>query len=130
MHVAFRSLPAAGVTGARRKRAPVGRWLASGAAALAVALTSVTIVRGQTASQITPPTFRPDLPAVGGSVVFSGEPGLAAPAGAVRDAGLESLYVSALLLAGEPLRAREVATMNASLSVLLRAGLRGADPTH
>lgn len=55
---------------------------------------------------------------------------LAAPAGPVRDAGLESLYVSALLLAGEPLRAREVATMNASLSVLLRAGLRGADPTH
>jgi molecular chaperone HtpG len=51
---------------------------------------------------------------------------LAAPAGAVRDAGLESLYVSALLLAGEPLRARDVATMNASLTVLLRAGLRGA----
>lgn len=54
---------------------------------------------------------------------------LAAPAGTVRDAGLESLYVSALLLAGEPLRSREVTTMNASLSVLLRAGLRGPDPT-
>lgn len=54
---------------------------------------------------------------------------LAAPPGQVRDAGLESLYVSALLLAGEPLRAREAATMNASLSVLLRAGLRGPDPT-
>ena len=38
----------------------------------------------QTASQITPPTFRPDQLRAGGSVVFSGQPGLDAPAGAER----------------------------------------------
>jgi hemolysin activation/secretion protein len=84
MRVVCRRHPADAVTGAPRRRVALGRWLASGAAALAVALGSVTLVRGQTASQITPPTFRPDLPAVGGAVVFSGEPGLAAPAGAER----------------------------------------------
>lgn len=48
---------------------------------------------------------------------------LAAPPGAVRDAGLRSLYVSALLLAGEPLRGRETALMTESLVALLDAGL-------
>jgi molecular chaperone HtpG len=50
---------------------------------------------------------------------------LAAPAGEVFEAGVRSLYVSALLLAGEPLRARESELMTGSMSVLLRAGLRG-----
>jgi molecular chaperone HtpG len=51
---------------------------------------------------------------------------LAAPAGEVFEAGVRSLYVSALLLAGEPLRARESELMTGSMSVLLREGLRGA----
>lgn len=38
----------------------------------------------QTASQITPPSFRPDQPRGGGALVFSGRPGLDAPAGAER----------------------------------------------
>lgn len=50
---------------------------------------------------------------------------MAAPPGEVFDAGLRSLYVSALLLAGEPLRARESELMTGSMSTLLRAGLRG-----
>lgn len=50
---------------------------------------------------------------------------LAAPPGEVFTAGLRSLYVSALLLAGEPLRARESELMTGSMSVLLRAGLAG-----
>jgi molecular chaperone HtpG len=49
---------------------------------------------------------------------------LAAPPGEVFAAGLRSLYVSALLLAGEPLRARESELMTGSMAVLLRAGLR------
>jgi len=49
---------------------------------------------------------------------------LAAPPGEVFAAGLRSLYVSALLLSGEPLRARESELMTGSMSVLLRAGLR------
>jgi molecular chaperone HtpG len=54
---------------------------------------------------------------------------LAAPPGAVSAAGLRSLYVSALLLSGEPLRARDAELMTGSMAVLLRAGLRGAgDP--
>jgi len=53
---------------------------------------------------------------------------LAAPPGEVAAAGLRSLYVSALLLSGEPLRARESELMTGSMSVLLRAGLRGARP--
>lgn len=58
-----------------------------------------------------------------------------APPGAVRDAGVRSLYVSATLLAGEPLRARDAELMNGSLTVLLDAGLSaglvgpGAHPT-
>lgn len=51
---------------------------------------------------------------------------LDAPPGEVFAAGLRSLYVSALLLSGEPLRARESELMTGSMSVLLRAGLRGA----
>ncbi|WP_263119372.1 HSP90 family protein [Cellulomonas sp. RIT-PI-Y] len=50
---------------------------------------------------------------------------LAAPRGEVFDAGLRSLYVSALLLAGEPLRARESELMTGSMAALLRAGLAG-----
>ncbi|MEV7973072.1 HSP90 family protein [Cellulomonas sp. NPDC089187] len=50
---------------------------------------------------------------------------LAAPPGEVFEAGLQSLYVSALLLAGEPLRARESALMTGSMAALLRAGLAG-----
>lgn len=38
----------------------------------------------QTASQITPPSFRPDQPRAGGALLFSGRPGLDAPAGAER----------------------------------------------
>ncbi|GIG25182.1 HSP90 family protein [Cellulomonas denverensis] len=50
---------------------------------------------------------------------------LAAPPGEVVEAGLRSLYVSALLLAGEPLRARESELMTGSMAALLRAGLAG-----
>jgi len=55
---------------------------------------------------------------------------LDAPPGVVRDAGFQSLYVSALLLAGEPLRSRETELMTRSLATLLEAGLpapRGPD---
>lgn len=38
----------------------------------------------QTASQITPPTFAPPPARAGGTLVFSGQPGLAAPAGSER----------------------------------------------
>ncbi|WP_082145257.1 ShlB/FhaC/HecB family hemolysin secretion/activation protein [Microvirga massiliensis] len=38
----------------------------------------------QTASQITPPSFRPGTPQAGGAIVFSGRPGLDAPPGADR----------------------------------------------
>jgi molecular chaperone HtpG len=55
---------------------------------------------------------------------------LAAPPGDVSAAGLRSLYVSALLLSGEPLRSRDAELMTGSMAVLLRAGLRGADGTH
>lgn len=50
---------------------------------------------------------------------------LSAPAGQVRDAGLRSLYVSALLLAGEPLRGRQTALLTDALAELLDAGLAG-----
>ncbi|WP_454049107.1 HSP90 family protein [Cellulomonas sp. Marseille-Q8402] len=50
---------------------------------------------------------------------------LAAPPGEVAAAGLRSLYVSALLLSGESLRARDAELMTGSMAVLLRAGLRG-----
>ncbi len=48
---------------------------------------------------------------------------LDAPPGPVRDAGVRSLFVSALLLAGEPLRARETDLMARALGALLDAGL-------
>ncbi|MET0435012.1 MAG: HSP90 family protein [Cellulomonas sp.] len=51
---------------------------------------------------------------------------LDAPPGEVVAAGLRSLYVSALLLSGEPLRARDSELMTGSMSVLLRAGLAGS----
>jgi molecular chaperone HtpG len=54
---------------------------------------------------------------------------LAAPVGEVAQAGVRSLYVSALLLAGEPLRARESELMTGALGVLLRAGLGGTTGT-
>lgn len=53
---------------------------------------------------------------------------LDAPAGPVRDAGFQSLYVSALLMAGEPLRARDSELMTAALTVLLRAGITPPAP--
>lgn len=58
---------------------------------------------------------------------------LDAPPGEVFEAGVRSLYVSALLLAGEPLRSREAELMTGSMQVLLREGLRGtagATGTH
>jgi molecular chaperone HtpG len=48
------------------------------------------------------------------------------PSSPVFAAGLHSMYVSAVLLSGEPLRVREAELMNESLSVLLQAGLTGA----
>ncbi|UJP40102.1 HSP90 family protein [Cellulomonas palmilytica] len=45
------------------------------------------------------------------------------PADPVLAAGVRSLYVTAVLLAGEPLRAREAELMNDAMSVLLEAGL-------
>ena len=52
--------------------------------ALALALISVGPVAAQTASQITPPSLEPERQRLGGAVVFSGAPGLDAPAGAER----------------------------------------------
>ena len=45
--------------------------------------------------------------------------------GDVFDAGLKSLYLSAVMLAGEGLRPSEIDAMNNALSVLLSASLRG-----
>lgn len=53
---------------------------------------------------------------------------LGAPPGRVRDAGVRSLYVSALLLAGEPLRGRESTLMTDALAELLDAGLTAPTP--
>jgi molecular chaperone HtpG len=47
------------------------------------------------------------------------------PSSPVFAAGLQSMYVSAVLLSGEPLRVREAELMNEALSVLLAAGLAG-----
>jgi hemolysin activation/secretion protein len=55
-----------------------------GVTALVAASAFGTYLFAQTAAQLTPPTFRPDLPQVGGAIVFSGEPGLEAPPGAER----------------------------------------------
>jgi len=43
-------------------------------------------------------------------------------------AGLRSLYVTAVLLAGEPLRGRDATTMTDAMTVLLEAGLGTAGP--
>ena len=43
-------------------------------------------------------------------------------------AGIRSMYVTALLLAGEPLRGRDAATMTDAMTVLLDAGLGPALP--
>ena len=47
------------------------------------------------------------------------------PATAFFKAGLQSMYVSAMLLSGEPLRSREADMMNDSLETFLRWGLPG-----
>jgi hemolysin activation/secretion protein len=69
-----------GIHGGRRCRGTRGAAAAVGLIGL-VALGS-TVVLAQTASQIVPPTFRPDLPRLEGSLVFSGDPGLEPPPGA------------------------------------------------
>ena len=55
---------------------------------------------------------------------------LSAPPGPVRDAGIQSVYVSAILLSGEPLRSRETDLMTRSLSVLLESGSALARPNR
>ena len=53
-------------------------------ALLVLAVPGAVAVFAQTASQITPRTFEPSPPTLGGAVVFSGQPGLEAPPGADR----------------------------------------------
>jgi hemolysin activation/secretion protein len=67
-----------------RLTAAARRYPGIAAAILLAACPSATYVLAQTASQITPPTFRPAPPSLGGAVVFSGQPGLEAPPGAER----------------------------------------------
>ena len=64
--------------------APMRRYPRIAVAIVVAALPSAPFVLAQTASQITPPTFRPAPPSLGGAVVFSGQPGLEAPPGAER----------------------------------------------
>lgn len=52
----------------------------------------------------------------------------AAPDDPVLAAGVRSLYVTAVLLAGEPLRVREAELMNDAMGVLLEAGLAPGTP--
>ena len=52
----------------------------------------------------------------------------AAPDDPVLAAGVRSLYVTAVLLAGEPLRVREAELMNDAMGVLLEAGLASGTP--
>jgi len=47
------------------------------------------------------------------------------PGTAFFKAGLQSMYVSAMLLSGEPLRSREAEMMNDSLETFLKWGLPG-----
>ena len=54
----------------------------AGAAGLLIAGLAAEGASAQTASQITPPSFRPERTSRSGTLVFSGEPGLATPAGA------------------------------------------------
>jgi hemolysin activation/secretion protein len=65
--------------------------LATGTALARTALFGLVIgglgiggAHAQTASQITPPSFRPGQQSAGGGLVFSGQPGLGTPAGAER----------------------------------------------
>ncbi|UOQ58521.1 HSP90 family protein [Leucobacter allii] len=53
---------------------------------------------------------------------------LAAPAGPVFDAGLRAVYLSALMLAGEGLRATESNALSEALGVLLGSALAAPDP--
>ena len=55
---------------------------------------------------------------------------LSAPAGDVFDAGLRSLYLSAVMLAGDGLRANESAALTDALSVLLDTALGRTAPDH
>lgn len=55
---------------------------------------------------------------------------LSAPAGAVFDAGLHSLYLSAVMLAGDGLRARESVALADALGVLLDSALESPLPDH
>jgi len=55
---------------------------------------------------------------------------LAAPLGEVFDAGLRSLYLSAVMLAGEGLRSAESIALSDALSVLLDASLASAGTEH
>ncbi|MBP7002429.1 ShlB/FhaC/HecB family hemolysin secretion/activation protein [Amaricoccus sp.] len=80
--------------------------------ALAAALASGSPVRPQTASQITPPTFRPELPRIGGAVVFSGAPGLDAPPGSDR---LSITLSGVTVEGGRPELAAEEAALEARL---------------
>ncbi|KIP53857.1 HSP90 family protein [Leucobacter komagatae] len=54
---------------------------------------------------------------------------LAAPGGEIFDAGLRSLYLSAVMLAGEGLRSAESAALSDSLGVLLGAALESPSPS-
>lgn len=54
---------------------------------------------------------------------------IAATGTPVFDAGLRSLYLSAVMLAGEGLRSGEVAALNSALSVLLDASLTRPEPS-
>ncbi len=63
--------------GLQRRMSSAGLVLAGG-----ILLSSSAFA--QTASQITPPSFRPAQPGTGGSLLFTGKPGLDAPAGADR----------------------------------------------
>jgi hemolysin activation/secretion protein len=83
-------------------------------AALAVwlAVPASTDAWAQSAAQITPPSFRPAAPRGGGSLVFSGQPGLEAPAGA------ENLSVTIARISvqgGLPGLDQEVAALRARL---------------
>jgi hemolysin activation/secretion protein len=70
----------------RRSPRRAGRASARLVAALVAAALppGATLVLAQTASQITPRSFEPPPPTLGGAVVFSGQPGLEAPPGAER----------------------------------------------
>lgn len=72
-----------------------------------------TDVLGQSASQTTPPSFRPSPIRSGGSVVFSGQPGLDTPAGADR----LSVTLSGLSVDGNAAdRAGAIAALRARLA--------------